>query len=375
MRKTTYFACSVLLWLLWAATAFGQMGSPVTIHGFGGWAYGRTDNENRYLAGTQDGAYDEAGFSLNLTAKPYESLTLHVQTSYEEDRDERIAGLDYAFADWSFTDALSLRVGKVKAPFMLATEVYDVGTIRPFFFLPQGVYQEFAAEAYKGVGITGAFIFNKGWELMYDLYGGKLDLQPSTLMNLQTGRLETLQIILTDMLGGRILVRTPLDGLAIGLSPYSGAGKFKIDDQYVPDSPFEDRYTLLGTSAEYLSDRWWLRGEYLTEQSSSKIDMRIGYAEAAYALTEHWQIAARYEKVDLNIADTQNSPNTLFEHEETALGLNYWATPNLVFKLSYHSVKGNRFAIPETAQGYLTAYQAGFDETTNLVVLGVQFSF
>ncbi len=59
-----------------------------------------------------------------------------------------------------------------------------------------------------------------------------------------------------------------------------------------------------------------------------------------------------------------------------ALGLNYWMNPNLVFKLSYHIVEGNRFALPMDVADYLAAYQKGsFDETTHLIVFGTQFSF
>jgi hypothetical protein len=50
--------------------------------------------------------------------------------------------------------------------------------------------------------------------------------------------------------------------------------------------------------------------------------------------------------------------------------------PNLVFKLSYHIVEGNRFALPMDVADYLAAYQKGsFDETTHLIVFGTQFSF
>ena len=48
----------------------------VAIHGFGGWAYGRTDNENRYLYGDEDGNYDEMNFSLNISAEGYYPATV-----------------------------------------------------------------------------------------------------------------------------------------------------------------------------------------------------------------------------------------------------------------------------------------------------------
>jgi hypothetical protein len=260
---------------------------------------------------------------------------------------------------------------------MLYTEVYDVGTTRPLFFLPQGVYQEFAAEAYKGAGITGSFLIKGGWELMYDVYGGQLALQLNPAINAQTRQFEWVQPICQDLLGGKVALRTPLDEVTFSLSSYTGDAKFRVDDQIIEGYPFEDRYTLIGTSVEYLTDQWWLRSEYLTQQISSKIEIDVVYFETAYKLNEHWQVAARYEWADfeLDTPETRDTPKAILEHEEIVLGLNYWMNVNLVFKLSYHMVNGNRFAMPETPEEYMVAYQTGFDEHTNLFVFGVQFSF
>ena len=41
----------------------------------------------------------------------------------------------------------------------------------------------------------------------------------------------------------------------------------------------------------------------------------------------------------------------LGEHEDLALSLNYWFNSNLVFKLSYHLVDGNIFAVPDDLEG------------------------
>jgi len=49
--------------ILAAAPLFAQE-SPVRIHGFGGWAYGKT-TDNIYLAGTPDGNYDRSDASLH----------------------------------------------------------------------------------------------------------------------------------------------------------------------------------------------------------------------------------------------------------------------------------------------------------------------
>jgi hypothetical protein len=357
----------------WTADASAQRMDTVALHGFGGWAYGKTDNENQYLVGHDEGNYDNVNFSLNISANPYERLSLYIQAGYTESRDEDDVGLDYAFAEWYFSDMLTFRVGKVKAPFMLYTEVYDVGTIRPFFTLPQGVYRQFAAEAYKGVGITGSLYTKHGWELQYDMYGGKLSLLPNLYIDIEEFRFDVANPVGNDLIGGRLKVQTPLPGLNVAFSAYTGEFEFEQEEL-----PIDDRYIFIGASAEYLSDRLRICSEYLTQKESSKIVVDVVYVEAAYRFTDHWQAAARYEFADFEIDDPyfQYSPESLFEHEEIVLGLNYWLNPNLVFKCSYHIVDGNRFAFPENIQDYLESFlQGSFEETTHLILLGAQFSF
>jgi len=48
------FALMLLIGSLSAGSS-AQMLDTLAIHGFGGWAYGRTDNVNRYLAGNEQG--------------------------------------------------------------------------------------------------------------------------------------------------------------------------------------------------------------------------------------------------------------------------------------------------------------------------------
>lgn len=371
--KTTICLSIFAIIFVWAANGDAQITDTVAIHGFGGWAYGKTDNENQYLVGNEEGNYDNINFSLNFSATPYEKLSLYIQTGYTESRDENDVGLDYAFAEWYFSDKLIFRAGKVKAPFMLYTEVYDVGTIRPFFSLPQGVYRQIATEAYKGVGITGAFHVKDGWEFQYDVYGGKLSLLPNPVINIEELQFDSVEPIGNDLFGGRLTVQTPFTGLYAALSAYTS--KFEFGQER---SSLDDRYVLIGASVEYLSDRLRICSEYLTQKESPKATADVVYAEAAYKFTDHWQAVARYEFADFETdgPSSRYSPQSVLEHKEIALGINYWLNPNLAFKLSYHMVDGNRLAIPEKIEDYLESIQTGsFEEKTNLILVGTQFSF
>jgi len=78
-----------------------------------------------------------------------------------------------------------------------------------------------------------------------------------------------------------------------------------------------------------------------------------GYGEAAYFLTEHWQLAGTYGRhyVDPTVtyisAANQALGASLLDHVETGAGLNYWLTRNFVVKTSYHHVTGNRLSHPD----------------------------
>jgi hypothetical protein len=353
----------------------------VNIHGFGGWAYGKTDNMNRYLVGNEDGNYANVDFALNLTANPYEKLSLHIQPSYTETSDGNEVGLDYAFAEVALSEAATVRIGKIKVPFMLYTEVYKVGTLRPFFTLPQGVYYDATAEAYKGLGLTGALYTSAKWEILYDVYGGKISLQPSRIPGFQQEQFVINDVYASarDIIGGRLLVHTPIEGLSVGSAAYRGDLEFAVNGYVLEDYPVAGKTLFVGAFAEYLSDRWWVRSEVVGARENPGATEDIVYGEVAYKLTSHWQVAARYEFVEMHFKTPeflQFLPKAGDRHKEVALGINYWLNPAMVCKLSYHLVDGNRFANPDKSEDFLAVIQEqAYDETTQLVIFGVQFSF
>ncbi|PIE32691.1 hypothetical protein CSA56_14480 [candidate division KSB3 bacterium] len=168
------------------------------------------------------------------------------------------------------------------------------------------------------------------------------------------------------MIGGRLTVQAPRSGLNASLSAYTDDAEFGAD---IEGFDLADRYTRLRVSAEYLSARWWLRSEYLGQHDTSKIEAGIVYAERAYFLSDQWQAEIRYEHADFDISTSGRAylPTFIVEHEEFVVGLNHWLNPDLIFKLSCHTVKGNCFATSANAEDYLVAaLQGSFDETTHL---------
>jgi hypothetical protein len=343
----------------------------LTLSGFGEWGYGRTGGENAYLIGTEDGEYEHAQFSLALTAQPQEDVVVAGQLFVVADGE---TSLDWAFAEYRVHDLLRVRAGKVKNPFGLFMEVKDVGTLRPFFALPQSIYGagNFGAESYLGAGITGEWQSKGGWGIEYDLYGGALELaafEPGEAAPVAEGlpQLDFRGVVVEeedvrDVVGGRVTLSTPVDGFTLRLSGYTG----ELSEE---DRAAVARVVAYGVSVEWTLDRLQLRGELFRATEGDEETNVAGYAEVAWSFLPKLQAALRYEQSS-HEKDDAVGPASLEDHREAALGLAYWPSPNLTFKASYHLVDGNRFAVPA-----LSRDDGSLDERTGLVVVGAQFSF
>ena len=236
MSKTKLLMTILFVIVFGVLSLNAQIFKDVTLHGFGAWGYGNTDN-GHYQFGDEDGDFDHSQFYLNVNANLSEKLAIISQIGCLHREEGTIFEFDYAFAEWTFSDSLKFRVGKVKHPFGIYGEVLNVGTIRPFLTLPQGIYgrQGFVGRGINGIGFTGS-LFTKGkWSLDYDIYWGQLKTvaeMPNIISYPLTGDPETLNdgIMLIErdlvgLIGGRISVSTPFDGLNIGVFGYLGEDK------------------------------------------------------------------------------------------------------------------------------------------------------
>jgi hypothetical protein len=365
-------------------------GAAVEVHGFGGWAYAETDG-NRYLIGNDDGNYDTASLALNVTGRIGEKLQLvgqvELESGFVEDGDTEVE-LEFAFAQWAFSDALRLRVGRGRQPFGIYGEIFEVGTLRPFFLVPSGIYgpQGFHSESYDGLGIVGSRYGTSGWGFQYDLYGGRssgsLDLPSlvvATTLEAALAGTEAFEYEIEDVVGGRLNVTTPVEGLLFGVSAYTGERAFEVFTTGLLATPRD--YTVWGAHAEWANETWQVRAEHATADEKDLSTATGNYLEVAYHISESWQVASRYDRWDIDVEGLGTSPRVrlldqIFEHEDVALGVNYWFSPNFVVKLAYHMTEGNRFAFPEDPAVILQALQTNqLPNETDMIVFGGQFSF
>lgn len=375
----------MLCFILVMIPSNAQLVEKLSIHGFGGWAYGKTDG-NKYLVGNKDGSFRNAQFALNITARPYDKLTINTQLYTESGLDKDNVELDYAFIEWTFSDALKLRMGKVKCPFGIYSEIFDVGTFRPFYELPQAIYGEkgVTTKSYYGAGLTGNFSLTNDWSIQYDLYGGELVFQHYTNLAVipipyDPYLMELLMDITTyeeDMYGARLDVYAPVEGLYFGAAYFSGNPQFFINGELNESFIKPGRFFNWNLHAEYLTDTLSLRSEYLYvgRRHEKDVTQEGFYVETAYKFLDNWQIAFQYNRLRLNLSAVSLEKGEGEKHDEIAFGLNYWISTDLVLKCSYHVVNG---AYLPTIENLLETVLTGgsLNDKTHLFIFSTQFSF
>jgi hypothetical protein len=371
-----------------AAPVTAQGTGAVSIHGFGGWAYGRTDNANRYGSiSSEDGEFNNYDLALNVAATLSDEISVHTQVNWNSNVHGQTQDLDYAFAQFAPTGKFQLRMGKVISPFGLYTETYDVGTLRPFYLLPQSMYAGpgFVSKSYLGAGISGEFPLSDGkWALGYDVFGGQMEFQDwysefPVGFDPDTGAPQTAIVknglVGHDLVGLKLNIATPVEGLSVGGSYL----RFDVDATFDDESyGIEDPYQIFATHLELQRDRLTLRSEMFwlkpgADASRFAVDADGGYIEASYKLASAWQVAVSLEKHEEETQPGSQAVTQLLEHKALGLALSYWASSSVVLKANYYYVDGNLFSRPE--YDFTAAVTGALEEKTNVFILGTQFSF
>lgn len=357
--------------------------AALDIHGFGGWAAGYTGNDNLFPdspvpIASHDLEVDNTYFTLNLLARPTDKVTILAQPTWQSTIRGRAARLDLAYVEVTAAKDLRLRAGKIKNPLGLYTEIYKVGTLRPFYLLPSSYYR-IAPESYTGVGVNHLQRLGS-WELEFDVLAGQMDFEPSDSDMIVGFNPATMQYVFAsvpvtsqgrDVYGGGLLIHLPVKGLEVGGSMYS-MKLYASALGHPMELVTEDRQKAYGVSLEYLNDKVSLRSEMLSLRGYEKSD--AWYAEVAYYLTSHWQIAGTYDYLKVKVPEAPTPTTTMLkEHSSFGFGLNYWISPKMAWKLDYYRVSKNRIARPPDAIN--VALAGTLEEDTDVVVGGVHFSF
>lgn len=362
-----------------------NLGEHVELNGFGGWAFAETDG-NAYRIGTSEGNYDNAELALNVGAKASDRITLTAQIHLEHSGDEDEVEIDYVFAEYFISDAAQFRIGRVKLPFGIYGEIANVGTLRQFYTLPQGMYGPTGAvgKNYNGIGLRGAK-FGDAWVAEYDVFAGQIEAN-SALAGALLGDPEVIferevlgNSLAEDAFGVRLNLRAPIEGLSFGFSAITGEqGTDEIIESIVPIRG-KSRQNL-AAHLQFDKKPVLVRAEY-SIWSVGSLDVEGYYLEASYRFNERWELAARMDWSEIDLGAFQASSPDAFgralrHSDDLGIGINLWLAPSLVLRLNYHQVEGNRFAFPDDPQSILEALSTRqIENDTEMVLFGAQFHF
>jgi hypothetical protein len=150
----------------------------LVVHGFGNWVAGLAEKGRSYGIASDQLDARNVDVALSFSAFPVDGIAIHVQPFFDVVSGVTEASLDFGFVSWEPSDRFKLHAGKVQQPVGLFSQFFDVGTLRPFAMLPQGVYGATGvmSEGYYGMGASGTFTSDGDWSLAYDVYGGQLDV-------------------------------------------------------------------------------------------------------------------------------------------------------------------------------------------------------
>jgi hypothetical protein len=367
--KAGSLVAAMVVATLHATTAVAQESEPrVRIGGFGSVAYGSTTGYP-YLGGTDRGEFNNAQYSILLTSAVSDRMTTAALVDLTLRGETHDVDFSYAFASWRITPSLELRLGRVKHPGMLYSEVFNVGTTRPFLTLPPAIYGEtgHAFENYTGAGLHG-WIYPGSWQVGVTLFGGGgLYRYHSPVVDALAPDDQQSRIPVRDLAGGRLTIRPPVNGLSLGVSAARGVGHPSYSD--------EQLFQSVAAQVEYLTSRVWLRAEaaHLGANMPFRFRSSASFAEAAAFITAHWQATLLIDRVRDQVPT--ELPSTVQRHDGRAFGLNYWVSPNFVVKASAHVARGNRLAWPRHGDLLPALAGGGLRSTTRLIQVGAQYSY
>ncbi len=151
------------------------------IHGFASQGFVYTDRNNWLTMNTTEGSGAMTDMGLNVSSQLTERFRVGAQVY---DRNLGRLGqwhpsLDWAVADYRFSNWLGVRAGKVKTTLGLFNDSQDVDSLHTFALLPQGIYPTDLRDttiAHSGADIYGTVAVPAGWgDLAYTGYVGHRD--------------------------------------------------------------------------------------------------------------------------------------------------------------------------------------------------------
>ena len=356
---------------LGCAAAFGPLSQAavtvgardnVQIGGFFSQGYVKSD-QNNYPMTAKDGTDEFREMAVNATTTVGAHFRLGAQVfaqRFGPYGDDKVL-LDWAVADYNFSQAFGVRVGRVKLPKSLYSDVIDLDVVRPFVFLPSSLYSPILRDfssSFDGAMVYGNLAVGQG-SFDYKVFYGDIPMKPdqgaadffnqTSVFKFPAG---VTKLGMDYVTGSSLYYTTPIAGLRFGVSymyfrHIQGAGTFAHAP--VPITTIGDRYEYKTVSAEYITGSWTFAAEFqrntdvfrsLTPISPPMVTPSAvdgWYVSVARRLNRSFEVGTYYSfQKSPTVASTL--PKARRQSSDIAISLRYDVSDHLLFK-----IEGNYF--------------------------------
>jgi hypothetical protein len=247
MKNAGYTGAFMLLLMLCVPVHASDF-RDIHIHGFvsQGWLM---SDDNNYLAETRDGTFEFNEIGINFSSVLSEQLRVGFQllsrdigNYYNND-----IVIDWAMADYRFSNTWGIKAGRVKMPFGLYNQIRDTDMLRTPILMPAGIYSEARRDrnnAYNGLGVYGSLDVFGAADLNTELFFGTSEIPSDGMLFISDFEkiAKNSSRIMGQALsygnpnmdtkyvgGGSVSWNTPTDGLKIAFSVMTSGTDISFD--------------------------------------------------------------------------------------------------------------------------------------------------
>lgn len=351
--------------------SFCAIGHDLSVNGFGTLSYQQSNTSVE----TVDGVNNRPNFTNNsfagisLRKDVDERWDFILQILAEDNDGDMTAKVDLLQATYRPNNEFNIRLGKIRLPIWMISNYYNVGALYPWIKPPQEVYQ-----VQPGINLYGA---NASYRFISDFFTTDVELYFGGTKFSTEGDIK-FSGELSDIIGSNITIKHQQSTLRIayGTARYSGDTSYiltqatstqGVSSKTNLSSAFNlgrAQFISLGLKTEIRNFMLWT--EYALEKTDSD---NLRKLEAYYATIGYYLNNKKY-LLHFTHADQmiRQSTSVFFNGKQSAntLGLNYAASPSLIFKSEFSIInpEGNGLFSSEVA-----------DDKVNLWGISMSFMF
>jgi hypothetical protein len=325
---------------------------------------------NNYPVETKEGTIDFREMGVNASTTFGQHLRVGAQLFAQKigKYGDNEVVLDWAVLDYNVRQEFGVRVGRVKFPRSLQSEVLDADVLRPFIFLPQSLYdarlRDFQA-SFDGGMAYGTINAGKS-SFDYKVYYGDIPMKTdsgvadffndSALFALPQG---TTSLKLDSVDGATIAWNTPIPSLRFA-AYYSALNHLKASGPFIAIPSLTTSLELskaeyIAASAEYSWHGWNLVGEYLRERykatlalpafiappTQSKSGTVNYYVSVARHVTDKLELGTYFSNTHTGYP-VAGQPSIKQKRNDWTVSGRYDLNDHLLFKLEVHFIRGTK---------------------------------